>query len=208
MPEHEHANVADKLEQIIANPVTRSAIASIISSPRPQGWGRKSTATYFKKVYADELIPHIDSQIESGKDLIFRYNVWCQQLHISERTLYTRFNQAILFLLERLDPTGKYNKWYDSVDIDTKSNSLGIVFSVVRSQMAQAIKPELIEPAQSLPKWRTQLADWLENDESDSFVREHLALSPEDITKLRDEFMGNEGLMVDIKSHSIKIVKV
>ena len=208
MPEHENPNVADKLEAIIANPTTRSAIASIIASPRPAGWGRKSNASYFKKSYADLLLPYIDQQIESKKDLILRYNIWCTKLRISEKTLYTLCNQAILFIIERLDPTGKYATWYETVDIDSKTSQMGILFSIARAEAAKNLKAEVIEPADTLPQWRNQLADWLESGSEEPFVKECLTLSPEEIAKLREEFMGNDGLMVSIKSNSIRIVKV
>lgn len=207
MPEELNSQVEDKLKTYFANPQTRAAIASVISSPRPVGWSHRSKASYFKKVYAEEIKEHIDQQIATGKDLIFRYATWCEKLGVSERTLYTRINQSILFLVQRLDPDGVYSKWYEGVDIDCKSSKFAIVISVAKVEASRNIKPELVEPRQSLPQWRKKLMDWLESNSNEPFVEEGLALGPEEVLKLREEFLTNDGLLVDINFHAIRIIK-
>lgn len=204
----EETNIDDKLKAVFANPQTRAAVASAIASPRPAGWSKHSKASYFRKCYADEIKGHIDEQIKTGQDLVFRYETWCRILSISERTLYTRINQSILYLVEKMDVDGVYSKWYENVDIDCKTSGLGIVISISKIAETKALKPELVVPRQSLPQWRKDLMDWLESDTEDPFVRENIALSTEEITLLREEFLTNEGLMCNIKANSIHIVKV
>jgi len=199
--------IDNKLKAMFANPQTRAAVASAIAAPRPQGWSKHSKSSYFKKQYAEEIREHIDQQIATGQDLVFRYDTWCKTLGISERTLYARFNQAIMFLVQRMDPTGKYSEWYDSVDIDCKTSKVGIIMSTAKFEATKSIKPELITPRQSLPQWRKELMDWLESDSEEPYCKENIALSNEEILSLR-EFLTQDGLMVDIKCNKIAIVKM
>ncbi len=207
MSQQEQDQIDERLKAHFANPNTRAAIASAVASNRPHGWSKHSKACYFRKCYADEILEHIDKQIETGQDLIFRYDIWCKSLNISEKTLYIRFNQAILFLLEKMDPEGKYQKWYDNVDIDCKKSKIGIIMSVAHIKDSKKIPVELIEPRQSLPEWRKQLMDWLESDSNEPFIKESIALSPDEIVSLRNEFLTNDGLCVDIKANKIAIIK-
>lgn len=206
---NEPDNIEDKLKAIVANPQTRSALASIIASPRPQGWGRKSTAPYFKKEYAERFRPHIDQQIESKQELVYRYDVWCKTLNISERTLYNQLHQGILFLIEKLDPTGKYAKWWNEVVVDTKTNKVGIVLSLKKTDINNTLpKPEFVEPRDMMEVWKRELYDWMESDSEEPFVKENICLNEEEIRELKNKFESLEGVMADIRSSKVSVIKL
>ena len=199
--------INDRLDAVFPNPVTKAAVATMVASKRPVGWGRKSNAPYYKKDYAEEIRPCIDAQIETQKDFIYRYETYCKALNISQGTLYNRVNQGIRFLCDKLDPTGKYRDWFDHVDIDAKSNKVGIIFSITKNTRGKNIQPEFIEPRISLPKWRQELDEWLESDSNEPFNKEGIILEPYTLKALREEFCKLKGIMADIRVNKIMIVK-
>ena len=205
----DNTSLEDKLKAVFANPTTRSMVASALASPRPNGWGKHSKAPYFNKAYAEEMRKIVDQQIENRKDVVFVYEKWCKALGISERTLYARINQSIMFLLERLDPDNKYKHWYENVTIDCKKSQFAIIISLTKIEEQRALTPEFAEPRLTMAQWRKDMMDWLEdNDNQEPFIREGLCLSPAEILEMREQFLPNSGLMVDIKSNKISLVKV
>ena len=199
--------IKERLSQIFANPETAQAIASTISSPRPAGWGRKSSAPYFKRCYALEIQEAINKQLQTGGDIVYRYDTYCEALNISERTLYARINQSLLFLCERMDAEGIYKRWYDSVDISQKPG-LGVTISIAKIDESRQLKPEFVVPLKDLPVWRRDLEDWLESDNDRPYAQEQLALSAEQVVQIKEELASLIGIMAYITPSSIKIIRV
>ena len=199
--------IKERLESIFPNPNTASSIASMISSPRPAGWSKKSNAPYFKQIYAEEIRAIIDQQIENNKDIVFQYHVWCNKLNISKLTLYNRVNQSLLFLFERLDPEGKYKKWYETVAITCPSD-LGIVIAIIKRDATKSLTAEFIVPRAEMPVWKRELDDWLESSDKAPFVKEHLALTKEEMHTLKSQFENLQGIMFEISHNSINLVKL
>jgi hypothetical protein len=59
-----------------------------------------------------------------------------------------------------------------------------------------------------IPKWRRELALWLEGDKEKPFKRENLMLDIDTIRSIQNEFEGVLGVMMSIDSNSITVVKV
>ena len=120
--------IRDKLESIFPSPEVVAKVVDLVVSDRPKGWSRRSNAPYFKEMYARQIKADVDTMIDTGKRIIFRYAIWCDEENggVSKQTLYVRVNQSIRFLVEKMDtPDHRYYNWYQKVNIHQRQG-LGI----------------------------------------------------------------------------------
>ena len=189
------------------SPNVAEAMVTLVTSERPQGWDRRSTATYYKPRFAREIQPDIDKQIESRKDLLYRYDIWCtDETRISPQTLYARINMASRYLVEKLDPTGKYAMW-NAEAIVRRITGLGIRISV-ESHDHVPLSAEIVEPKEDAPKWKSELEDWLESESDEPFVKERLALTEDEVKQIKGQFVNMAGVIASVTPVSIRVVKM
>ena len=197
--------IKKRLHDIFPDPATASKVVDLVVSKKPPGWSRHSNAPYYKEEFALQIKKWIDLMLQNGGDIIYRWDIFCED--VSRNTLYNKVNQSIRYLIERMDENGKYQNWYNTVDID-RTNSVGLRIKFRTSTDAHNFTPQLVKPEQSLPKWRRDLDEWLEDDKKTKpFCEEGLALSPEEIKQLKTELYGLVGIVASITSYAIKVIK-
>ena len=191
-----------------------SKLIRIVAHNKPIGASRKSQYPYYKEEYALWIKRDIDGMIASKAErhpLIYDYNIFCTtETNISEQTLYARVTQAARYLVEQMDnEASTYSKWYEQVEI-SKHKKLGGVAIIWKPEMASGteLRPRLAEPEVTIPKWREELAEWLEGEQNTPFSRKNLMLDAETIAKLKSEYADIKGLFISITSSNITLVKV
>lgn len=178
---------------------------------RPQGWSRRSNASYYKQSFAEEIKVLIDGMLESRKDIILRYSSYCLpdvRNGISKNTLYLRVNQSVKFLLDKLDPDGKYMAWYRAVKIKITPAGIEIRFGEEsrNSKLIPMVYEEIVTQREDA-EWRKDMENWLESTDVRPFVRKHLALSNEEVEKLQSELGELKGIAASVKNESISIIR-
>jgi hypothetical protein len=202
------------VKQIFVNPTVAQRIVEIATSDRPLGWSSKSNATYYKKIYADEIRPFIDAMMIDRRDIVYRYTIFCTpETGLSKQTIYNRVNQSIRYLKERgtAEDRKKYNDWDEQVKVE-RIRDVGVVISYIDKEpetVGIPLKPESIEPKASKPVWMRRMDDWLEdNDNFEPFVKEGLALSIEEQTSIKVRLSGLKNVQASITDESVKIIRI
>jgi len=178
-------------------PKTATRIATL-RKDKPQGWSRKSSAPYYRKEYAEWIRPHVDRMITDGKHLLFQF-----RSNQTKMTLYQKLNQAIRFLLEQLDPTDRYNEWWDAVSLKKETEGYVIRY---KTDMEISVVHLDDNPANDVPTWRHKLTEWLESPSQEPFVLKTL-LSQEQKDALEIE-LSSLSVQASISFTEIKVIKV
>ncbi len=201
--------IKERLQSIFPDPATAASVVDlVVHAKKPRGWHRKSNAPYYKEVYALQIKRDIDRMIadEGRSSITYRYAIWCgEDSNMSPKTLYARINQAVRYLVERLDtPDKRYAKWHDSVRVESKQK-IGIVISYAPTDNYVA---EMSVSREMAPLWKQKMDHWLESDECKPFIQEGLLLSPEEIKAIKEELGQLSFVQASITSSTIKIVKM
>jgi hypothetical protein len=180
-----------------------SKIVDLVVRSKPEGWSRKSYATYYSESYALWLKADLDKLIERRNPIVYRYDLW----KMSRDALYLRINQAWRYLRDHLDLEDKrYDKlWHDTER--ERVRGVGITIRYKDLQDGHAAE-EFVAPSDT-PKWRKKLDEYLE-DESGSGKPLHidnLLLTPEDIEQLKLELDGLSNVIYQITSREIKVIR-
>jgi len=99
---------------------------------RPSTWSRRANAPYYRQRHALEVKHILDEMIlarESGdrKPRLIKY---ADYQEIAPVTLYLKINQAMLYLLDKLDPDGVYKEFREIIHISrARGTNGGIVIS-------------------------------------------------------------------------------
>jgi hypothetical protein len=182
-----------------------NAVINIVSGKKPPGWGKKSRSSYYSRFYAEQIKKQIDLQLESGRDIFYHSSIFCEgPSGITLHTLYSKINQSIRFLCDRMDNDNKYRKWYDSVFIRREKDGLRIS---LRPKF-DSIEPMLVVPRHQMSRWRREFDEWLESNTEEPFVRDSLALTNEEIREFNAELEGLKTVMGMVTSSTIKVLRV
>jgi len=192
-----------------------------LTRKKPLNASANSNYPYYKESYGRQMAKDIDRMIETKEPILYRYDKHCApEAGISIATLYLKINQSILFVLENLDKTGRYQEWRDVVEVRCKKG-LGVHIGFTRQFKDEAINtpddlhadflaasnPHEVEP-ENIPSWKRKMNDWLESEDDRPFHMTKLALSEDDIRKIKMELATLSGIEFDIKSGSVSIVKM
>jgi hypothetical protein len=199
----------ERLHQIFPSPHVASAMVDAIVHNRPAGWSRKSNAPYYKEIYGKQMKADIDKMIVSGKDLVFRYETWCDETFgMTPNTLYCRVNQSIRYVIEQMDADGKYRNWYERVRITREPKNGVVIRFIAGLSDINPMSADIIEPKdEGRHRWLHRMDEWLESDDTIPFCAEGLAMSPEEMDKVRIQLQQLVGIQYSIRSESVKIIK-
>jgi len=212
MSDTTNEEIARRLKQVFINPATAAKVVdAIVPSNKPKGWSRKASAPYYKELYASEIKGAFDALMsDPNTDFLYDYKTF-ESIGISRTTTYIRVNQSMRYLFERMDPDGKYKKFYDEKLRVTKERNVGIRISVLEEFRTNlSLGPRAILPKSEGPAWKKKMEVFLAEAQpgDDPFVQEGLALNPEEIKEMEDSFIGVRNFLVNITSFSIKIVPI
>lgn len=199
----------EALQKMFIKPeVAARIVNAMIPGNRPSTWCRRSNATYYKEVYAKQLLLTLDGMMVDKQDRLWLYDEWKKY---TPNTLYQRINLSVRYILDNLDPDKKYKNFREQIDIFRDRKILAIRMTMrqeFRDDITGVFTPQIAHPSAEMPKWRLKIEEWVETAEVGGrpFVLEKLALSPEEVKQLKTEFMGTD-ILAAINAISIKLVK-
>ena len=215
MTENEQS-IRDEVGKIFPSSTIAARVVELVTSNRPAGWDRKSIAPYYKKVYADDLKVWADKQIACGKPIIYDYATWCTpETGVSPQTLYNRVYQSRRYLLERMDPDKVYDNWQERTRLE-RERGVGVTIRYIaglgptdeESDPTANLSPRLAEARSAKPVWLRKLDDWIEDEsEVEPFIKEGLALRPEEVTELKVRLAGLKNVEYSISQTFVKAIK-
>lgn len=209
MPDEE---LKKEVTHLVKDPVMAAKMVNaVVPSKRPAGWSRRANAPYFKEHFGLEMKATLDTVLDKKEDVVYDYKTF-EAIGMSRTTVYLRVNQSLHYLIEYLDPDGKYRDAWDNKIQITKERGVGVRISLLehcREGYQSNFTPRTVIPKAEMPEWRRKMEKFLETAEpGDKFYKEGLALPPEEVKELNDSFIGVEGFLVNITSFSIKIVRI
>lgn len=207
--------IAERLKSIFPDPFVAKKMIDVATSKRPPGWSRRSYAPYYKAPYAEWLRGFVDRMIrdkEQGiiNSIIFRYDVFCTaESKKSEQTLYHQVNQAKHFLCDCMDtPENKYKQWDTQIRVSRDPYRMGVCIDWIPELLEGGIPAaSLVASPMSKPLIDRQIDVYLESENYTPFVKENIALTPDDIQRISSSLAQLSNVMFDIKPHYIKIIK-
>lgn len=203
--------VEERLKQVFANPQTAAAVADVLVRNKPPGWSRRSCAPYYKERYALEMKDVLDGMMADRKDRVYRYDEFLAKFGVSKESLYLRVNQSLRYLLENMDDDDHtYGRFQEMITI-TRERNIGICIRFIpefREGDISNFKPESVRPKDEAPKWKQRIDDYLEDGEvGQPLLVDNLCLTPDEIATMKASFGGVKGLIYNVTSKSIKLVK-
>jgi hypothetical protein len=205
----EDQKIKSRIQEIFPDPVVASKVADAVVHDRPLGWSRRSNTPYYKEVYAKQIQRDADRMIQSGQSLVYKYDTWCSDGGMSHQTLYNRIYQSIKYLLEQLDPDKVYADWHDRTVRYKSTVGIKIDWIAGMAKESQPFSAEVIQPDSNKAKWRMEIDSWLEDSSKTApLMVTNLALLPDEMKELIAEFKQLDNIIFEVKSSTIKLVKV
>jgi len=199
-------------KQIFVNPKIAERIVNIATSNKPAGWSHRSNAPYYKRVYGEEIKELIDQMMSSGQTIVYGYKEFCEESKMSPQTLYNRVNQSLRYLIECMDtPDHKYAQWSELVKVE-RVRGVGVTISYVVGlgpDSEEKVKAKLVEPKSSKPVWERKMDEWLEDsDNFEPYVKENLALTPDEIVSLKIRINALENIEASITTDRVALIRL
>jgi hypothetical protein len=194
----------DKITVSLPDGKTAAAIVNlVVGKKKPPGWSRKSYATYYKESYALWLKKDLDQMIADRQSVVYRYDKWPR---VRPSALYQRIIQALMYVLDELDPDGTYKRLREQIRI-TRPNGVGVVLSFDEVLEGQPQGERFVGAAEK-PRWYKKMFDYLEDMEIvEPFHIDKLMLTPEEVEQIKAELDGLSNIMFSVTSREIKIIK-
>lgn len=171
-----------------------------------QFWMSRRTGTYYKKHFADELIPVLESMLEEGDDpkpREFRYSKFPRY---TKKTLLTKISQSWMFLRDKMDPTGKYRKLWDITQLTPRAT--GILLHYIHTKAVEPMQADVVDDVKITFKWKEEMEKFLEEGQvGEKFQKTGLSLTQEQQDDIKNSFVGLEGVHVSVSETTVKVLK-
>ncbi len=199
----------DAVRQFFKNPEVATRVINMVVSNKPAGWSPRSTAPYYKEEHALILKEAADNMLATRDDCTYFYTDFPR---MSAHTVYLMVNQSLRFLLDKLDDEAHtYSKWAAMVNI-TRERNVGVLISFDehhRHANTDYVKPKPVKSKDKAPIWREELDSYLDDDRMTKPLHiDGLCLTPDEIKVLRDSLLQVEGIIHEVTSQFIKIIKI
>lgn len=207
--------IAQRIKTIFPDEVTQQKIISLVISKNPIGSSKTSVYPYYKKYYGEWIKPKVDLMISTKETIFFPYKTFCgpNWETQSANTLYSKINQGIRFLVENLDPDGKYHQWNELKNV-SKNKMKGGVFIEWIKELQLDIDGKLPEAMMisdtsglNVATWRRELDEWIESGNDTPFLKERLCLSKQEVYDLKVMLNAVKGIMGSVDSTSVKVIR-
>lgn len=178
---------------------------------RPSHLSKNSNLPYYKEIYAIEIREVFDKILETKKPYLWKYSEWSEY---KPSTLYCRVSSGAKYLIDHLDPDGRYAHLRECVDIGPvpSSNPIGLGIRFKRS-----IDPETLkhDPRRFLPKTIDDYKELIklideylnDNNRNEPFDIGCILL-PEQQESLMIQYSTLNNVIMNVDSKHIKIVKL
>lgn len=210
------AELKRKLNSLFVNPEVAARIVSQVTRNKPASYGKRSVSPYYKHQFGVQMKVSVDSMLTTGHDIVFAYEKFCGPHGMSNDTLYHFVNQSVRYLVEELDTANElYKRWREMVHV-RKVPKLGIRISFIPDLVSgtfdhvtgESIQPMMALPVSESPKWMKAMEDWLEGDSPKPFVMEKLALTSDEVLKIKTDLNALKGVMASVDCTCIRIIRV
>lgn len=192
----------------IANEVTQSLKPS---NKKRRGVSSLTLMPYYKERFALEFKMWVDemmAEFDRGEllDRLFAYSDFPS---LSHNTLYIKVNQSKLYLLDQLDPDGKYKRFLQLVSI-TRDRGVGVRISYNRDlDKESSFMPSVVMPKEHSYTWKARVEKFLEEaTDGQEITISRLALTHENIMDLKTSLVQLEDLLYKITTSSIWLKKL
>lgn len=206
-----HEEIKKALQDMLGTETGAKKVVEALADKqdKPAGWGRRSSASYYNEVYAEQSKKVLDEMMIDRKDRLFSYGAWP---HLSAQSVYLRVNQSLRFLVDHADKDGVYRKFLSMISI-TRERNLGVKLTFIeefRNGPGSTFAPTIVVPSSDVAKWKQRMETWLEDSEPGEapFVVNNLLLSPDEIKDLKLEFAGLKSVLASISATSVKLIKI
>ena len=169
---------------------------------------RGNSLPYYKEHYARELIPYLDMMIEQNKAIEFKY---VNYKHLGKQTLRLKVYQALLFVVDNLDPEGKYLELKNKTMVRAMTNGVRISFiDNLKIPLAGALVENDDEAGSSnTPFWRNKIDEFLANASVGKRLSiSSLRLTDQEVSDLQASFAGLNGVIANVTNRRIDLFKI
>lgn len=199
--------------QIAKDPAARERMLRTITGDSKQAVLRATVGLrgnslpYYKEHYARELIPYLDMMIEQNKAVEFKY---VNYKHLGKQTLRLKVYQALLFVVDNLDPEGKYLELKNKTMVRVMTNGVRISFiDNLKIPLAGALVENDDEGASNTPFWRNKIDEFLTNAPVGQRLSiSSLRLSDQEVSDLQASFAGLNGIIANVTNRRIDLFKI
>lgn len=216
---NEEVELATKLHEILNGVSPEQAVIALKRAAqvpvRPKHWTGRSVAPYYDKPHAI-IAQKILDKLASLPDLKNRGLLLTTRVFSCSRaTIYNKWNQGALFLVENMDtPEGYYAELHERLEV-TRSED-GITIALRKPFDLSKIQEIDIAPVAESAKitkqnkqWRKDMESWLDNPDGDAvFVADGLQLSQAVQEELKNSFAGLDTVIVKITDNKVVLRKI
>lgn len=166
---------------------------------------------YYRSKFALEFKEVLDSMMAEGnnvKDRVYHYSDFSDKSHT---TVYLLINQSMNYLIDKLDPNGKYKSFLSLISIK-RVRGLGVRLRYVSKVSFQ---PKVIDDVKEVEdniefspnaSLEFKIEGWLQNAKpKDVLELTELALDEEEVSKIKASLMPLSNILFKVESDRIKI---
>lgn len=159
---------------------------------------------YYNEKEATGLIPYLDEIMVDKEDRELRYEDYTKW---SPNTLWAKINQAMKYIIDNLDPEGKYRELRTHLRISKEET--GIFFRYSEQTSADGwILYKVKDSKKMLDNYKTRVYKFMETSEEgeELDIKENLSLTTEEVEQMKELFSESPIFMAYISPTRIKIV--
>lgn len=176
---------------------------------KPKHWSSKANAPYYREAFGLGVKQVFDKMLETQRDQMYYYKDFPD---LTPNSLYLKFAQARKYLLDHLDPDGKYEDFNQCICVE-KITGVGIRLSIRKEVLSSMIAggsdfvtKELVTEQMG---WRDKLATYLEEGQLGiPFIASNLCLDENDQRDIEIMLSGlGDSVVYRITEREVKVVK-
>ncbi len=174
-----HANIIADFNKEVAE-------VKALLIPRPKSWSRSTKLGYYKEVFARELVPLLNKLITLDLDKETMY-VNGLPKGISGQSLSLRYNQAWMYLIDNLDPTGAWKELRETVEIRRSKDGVTFVRKA-KYTSGISIGVEDVSVVRTAPRaaWKDDFEKFIDNAvENEKLEKKGLSLDLDEQNTIR-----------------------
>lgn len=196
-------NLLVTLQSLLSDPKFLERLASVKKAKRPANTSRSGTYSYYRDVFALEIRAVVDQMIERTCDKEFFYSDYPE---LRPSSIYMRIWQGKKFLLDFLDPDGKYNQVFSMIEISREKT--GVRLSWLRDKlMGKQFIARDVTIKDKTKQWKDEVEAFLQDRSMSTLHLKRLHLTTDEMMDLESSFNTIEGIDALITENEIKIIK-
>lgn len=206
--------VTEKSAESVVNKLSDTELRTLyLASLRPKPLGKAKNKPYYRQTYALEFREVFEEFMADKARRIYYYKDFPKY---SNNTLYLKIMQSREYLLDNLDPEGKYNL-FDQCTYIHKKKGVGVIMEVLLDVLDQQLsvadnttlitsefKPQKLN---SNGDWRDRLDKFLEGEPKydEQFVADKIALGEEEQRQLEIELCQLDNIAYNISCSKVTV---